>query len=79
MSNEKVTCKDVMSHICESLGEDLDSPKCKAIKDHLDGCQDCKNYFKSVEKTIDFYKKYDVELPDNAHLRLLDFLGLKDE
>lgn len=79
MSEEKVSCKEVMNHICESLGEDLDSPKCIAIKDHLDHCTDCKNYFKSVEKTIDFYKKYDVELPPNAHLKLLEFLGLNDD
>lgn len=78
MSSEKVTCKVVMSHICESLGEDLDSPKCIAIKEHLDECTDCRNYFNSVEKTIDFYKKYNVDLPDDAHNRLLDFLGLSE-
>jgi len=31
--NEKiVTCKEVMNYICESLGEDLNSEKCIAIK-----------------------------------------------
>ena len=78
MNEQKVSCKEVMSHICESLGEDLDSPKCKAIKDHLDECTDCSNYFKSVEKTIDFYKRYDVELPKDAHNRLIDMLGLDE-
>lgn len=79
MNEDKITCKEVMSHICDSLGEDLDSPKCIAIKNHLDECPDCSNYFKSVEKTIEFYKKYDVELPKNAHTRLLNILGLDEE
>jgi predicted anti-sigma-YlaC factor YlaD len=78
MNDEKITCKDVMSHICESLGEDLDSPKCVAIKNHLNECPDCTKYFKSVEKTIDFYKKYNVDLPDDAHNRLINILGLND-
>ena len=79
MKVEKITCKDVMSHICESLGEDLDSPKCIEIKSHLNECPDCSNYFKSVEKTIDFYKKYNVELPPEAHNKLIDFLGLNEQ
>ena len=35
MKQNKVDCKEVMSHICDSLGEDLDSPKCVDIKTHL--------------------------------------------
>ncbi len=79
MNEDKITCKEVMNHICDSLGEDLDSPKCIAIKNHLDECQNCSNYFKSVEKTIEFYKKYDVEIPKEAHTRLLDILGLDED
>ncbi len=79
MKQETVSCKEVMSHICESLGEDLDSPKCVAIKEHLDSCPDCSTYFKTVEMTIDFYKKYDVELPREAHNHLIDYLGLNED
>ena len=79
MSEEKVSCKEVMSHICESLGEDLDSPKCVAIKKHLDECPNCSNYFQSVEKTIDLYKKYDINLPTDAHNRLMNFLDLEEK
>ena len=32
MKKQTTTCKEVMSHICDSLGEDLDSPKCTNIK-----------------------------------------------
>ncbi|MCX6150479.1 MAG: hypothetical protein NTX22_08165 [Ignavibacteriales bacterium] len=73
-----ITCKEVMSHICDNLGEQLNSPRCVAIKNHLDSCSACQSYFKSVETTIDFYKKYNVNLPDEAHNRLISFLGLKE-
>lgn len=78
MSEQKPTCKDVMQHICESLGEDLDSEKCVAIKHHLDNCEGCKSYFKTVELTIDFYKQYKVDPPKGSHDRLMKFLDLND-
>jgi predicted anti-sigma-YlaC factor YlaD len=78
MSEIKITCKVVMDHICENLGEDLNSEKCIAIKKHLDSCEDCKNYFSSVERTIKFYREYNIEIPNEAHERLLNVLGLKN-
>jgi hypothetical protein len=78
MSEQKPNCKDVMQHICESLGEDLDSERCAAIKQHLDGCEGCKSYFKTVELTIDYYKKYNVVIPKDAHNRLISYLDLED-
>jgi predicted anti-sigma-YlaC factor YlaD len=79
MNETKITCKVVMDHICENLGEDLNSEKCIAIKNHLDTCEDCKNYFSSVERTIEFYREYNINIPNEAHERLLDVLGLKKE
>jgi len=76
--NEQVNCKEVMNHICESLGEDMMSDRCKLIKEHLQNCPDCQNYFSSVEKTINFYKMYNMPLPKEAHEKLMDKLGLKD-
>jgi predicted anti-sigma-YlaC factor YlaD len=79
MSEEIVNCKDVMQHICESLGEELNSEKCIAIKKHLDECSGCQDYFKTVEFTIDCYRKYNVEIPEDAHNRLMKFLDLNDD
>jgi len=73
----KPTCKDVMMHICDNLGEELNSPMCIEIKAHLESCENCQHFFKSVEDTIQFYKKYNVQLSEDAHNRLLEFLGLK--
>lgn len=79
MHEHKTTCKKVMNHICDHLGEDLDSPKCVAIKEHLEECENCQKYFSSVENTIKFYKLYDVKISDDAHTRLMNALGLKDD
>lgn len=76
MKNNKVNCKHVMSHICDSLGEDLNSTKCIDIKQHLEGCPNCQKYFESVDSTIQFYKKYNVELNQDGHDKLLSVLGL---
>lgn len=78
MKENKVNCKEVMGHICDSLGEDLNSPKCINIKDHLERCPSCQKYFESVDSTVKFYKKYSVELDNEGHNRLLSVLGLDD-
>ncbi|MCK9210856.1 MAG: hypothetical protein M0P61_08490 [Ignavibacteriaceae bacterium] len=79
MNKEKVSCKDVMGHICESLSEEMNSPKCVAIKEHLETCHGCKSYFTSVEMTIDLYKKCTETLPGDVHKKLMAFLELTDE
>jgi len=78
MNKNKPNCKDVMLHICDNLGEQLDSPNCLMIKKHLDECENCSHYFKSVETTIEFYKKYNVNISEDAHNRLMECLGLKE-
>lgn len=78
MPENKPNCKDVMSHICDNLGEEIHSQKCVDIKAHLESCNNCQHYFQSVETTIEFYKKYNVQLSDEAHYRLLNFLGLTE-
>jgi len=75
---ETISCKEVMRYICECLAKDTSSERCLALKDHLDNCEDCREYFKSVKLTIDCYQKYNVELPENVHKKLMDFLKLDD-
>lgn len=74
----KPTCKDVMIHICDNLGEELNSPMCIEIKAHLENCENCQHFFKSIEDTIQFYKKYNFEITEDVHKRLIQFLGLKE-
>ncbi|MFI5236409.1 MAG: hypothetical protein ACHQLA_00555 [Ignavibacteriales bacterium] len=76
MKKKKVSCKNVMKHICESLCEDLNDERCVEIKNHLESCANCKQYFRSVEITIDCYRKYNVQMPGEVHGRLMKILGL---
>jgi len=76
---ETVSCKEVMHYVCECLAQDTSSERCIDLKEHLDSCEDCREYFKSVKLTIDCYQKYNVELPENAHKKLMDFLKLDDD
>jgi predicted anti-sigma-YlaC factor YlaD len=50
-------CKGVYHYICENLDADVNSPKCREIKRHLDSCPDCSAYLDSLKKTILLYKR----------------------
>ena len=78
MHEHKITCKEVMEHICDNLGEELNSPKCVAIKEHLEGCPSCSSYMHSIDATIAFYKKYNENVSKEAHSKLFDILGLDE-
>jgi len=52
-----MNCRQAHKHICESLDEKIDSPRCRAIKKHLEECPNCRHYLKSVKKTVKLYKK----------------------
>jgi anti-sigma factor RsiW len=43
-------------HLCENLDQDLDSPKCREIRRHLDACPECQAYLDSLKKTITLYR-----------------------
>ena len=76
MKIKKITCKEVADYICETLAEDINSPHCVEIKEHLEHCVVCSGYFKSVNDTIAFYKNYNVEPTDECHERLMKYLNL---
>lgn len=78
MNKQKIDCKKVRDHICENLREELDSPTCAEIKDHLEKCENCRKFFSNVENTVSLYKCCSEELPEGAHNRLLNILGLNE-
>ncbi len=57
--------KRIYEEMCEYLGEDLNHPMCKELKEHVDRCPDCKNYLESIKKTVILYKgaSKDEEVP----------------
>lgn len=74
-----LTCKEVINQVCEHLGELPDSPLCIAIQEHMKNCQNCNNFYDQLEKTVKLFKQYNIDLPEGAHERLLNFLGLSSE
>ena len=58
MKNKTVSCKQMYTHICDNLDQDIDSPQCREIKRHLDDCPNCVAYLDSLKKTIILYREY---------------------
>ena len=64
-------CKNVYQYICLNLDADMNSPKCRAIKKHLDSCPNCTAYLDSLKKTILLYKKQESPtIPTSTHRKL---------
>ncbi len=78
MKISKLSCKEVMQHICENLGEEKDSEKCQEIEAHIKKCDCCGKYHTSISKTIDLYKLCKEELSPEGHSRLMECLGLSE-
>lgn len=77
MKKNNITCNDVMHHICDKLGEDLSSSKCKLIKSHIESCDKCSNYFDSLKITINLFQREKLSLSDDSINHLLKSLDLK--
>lgn len=64
-------CKDTLNALCES--EDLinlsDIPK--NLKEHIKSCKQCSSYRNSLIKTIELYKRYDINLDKKIEKKLI--------
>jgi predicted anti-sigma-YlaC factor YlaD len=68
-------CKDAYRRICEDVGLNLNSPKCRAIKKHLESCPDCSAYYDSVRKTVFLYQEYpNPRMPGSSRKKLHSIL-----
>jgi predicted anti-sigma-YlaC factor YlaD len=77
MKIKQIQCKDTLAHICDKLDADLESPRCKKIKEHIDECPDCCAYLDSLKKTIHLYRIYpDPEIPDGIRKKIFSSLKL---
>jgi anti-sigma factor RsiW len=68
-------CNEAAKYICENLDERLDSPKCRAIKKHLQTCPKCVKDLADLKKIIAFYRKESIpRISKNVQKRLLTSL-----
>ncbi|MFC1554894.1 anti-sigma factor family protein [candidate division KSB1 bacterium] len=70
-------CVKKIEEICNKLGEDLDSEKCRELKKHLEHCPKCCAYVDTLKKTVEIYKILpSEEVPEDIHKNLLKVLKL---
>lgn len=76
MSHQQ-SCRRVYRFICENLDQNMDSPRCKTIKKHLDGCPECRTYLDSLKKTVVLYRMMPTPaVPDQVHRKLFRDIAL---
>lgn len=64
-------CDSVCMHICDNLDEDINSPRCRAIRAHLEECPSCRAYLDSMKKTITLFRAMpDPPVPAVTHREL---------
>lgn len=72
--------KKMVEQICDFMGEDIDSPACKEVADHLKICPTCKVYFDTVKKTVTLCRDMDGDqkIPEDVSNRLYKVLNLDE-
>jgi predicted anti-sigma-YlaC factor YlaD len=72
--------KKMVEQICDFMGEDIDSPACQEVADHLKMCPTCKVYFDTVKKTVTLCRdmENDKKLPEDVTNRLYKVLNLDE-
>ncbi|NIQ06737.1 MAG: hypothetical protein GWO20_13715 [Candidatus Korarchaeota archaeon] len=70
------TVKERILNICTELGEDMDSPNCKAVREYVKSCPNCEAFVDSVKKTIKLYQVYIPEYSDEVRKKLFRTLEL---
>lgn len=77
-TQKKCTCRQVFRRMCDTLGADLGSPECEAMRAHVSQCPDCEAYLASLQKTVALYTAYPApKLPARAQAELLRSLKSK--
>ena len=72
--------KKMVEQIWDFMGEDIDSPACQEVADHLKLCPTCKVYFDTVKKTVTLCRDMDNDttVPEEVTSRLYKVLNLED-
>ncbi len=70
--------KKYLLEICEKVDQDLTSPTCRKLREHLDKCPNCAAYYDSLKKTIVLYRDYDVEMKGSRVTEILARLDLDE-
>ncbi|OQX94778.1 hypothetical protein B6I21_08860 [candidate division KSB1 bacterium 4572_119] len=73
-----MNCIKTLHQICDELSEDIDSPLCKEVKEHLENCSKCCAQVDSIRKVVYLYRDMPKEnVPDDIDDRLWKVLNLQ--
>jgi predicted anti-sigma-YlaC factor YlaD len=80
MAERSQACHDLLDQLSDYLDKDASEVVCKAIEEHMAGCDDCTAMINTLRKTIDLYSAQSSEgvLPAEVRLRLFRRLELED-
>lgn len=74
----QASVKERILNICTELGEDLDSPACKELREVVKTCPDCEAFVDSMKKTIRLYQGYTPPYSTEIRKRLFKKLELEE-
>ena len=76
---KKESHKEIVERICDFMGEDLDTPACKEVADHIEMCPECKIYLDTIKKTVTLCRDLETskKLPLDVNQRLFKVLDLE--
>ena len=76
----RLSCEEIVKHICGELDEHINSPQCRTIKKHIKSCPHCSAYLDSLKKTVRFYRIYESpKLTSKCRTELYKMLNLKTQ
>jgi RNA polymerase sigma-70 factor (ECF subfamily) len=58
-------CKEMFAELSSYLDDELDDSLCEELEKHMDGCEPCKAFLTSLEKTIEQCRSASNESPDS--------------
>ena len=57
-------CKEMFAELSNYLDDELDDSLCEELEKHMDGCEPCKAFLSSLEKSIQQYRMIPNDSPD---------------
>jgi predicted anti-sigma-YlaC factor YlaD len=75
---KKADHKEIIEQLCDAMGEDLDTPVCREVAEHLSKCPECQAQFDTVRQTVSLCRQLEhiEKIPGDVHSRLFKILNL---
>jgi predicted anti-sigma-YlaC factor YlaD len=66
-----MTCRGVLDALSDYLEGDAGRGVCRAIEEHLEGCERCRMHIDAMKKVITMYKRWRTDpIPEDVSMRL---------